>query len=131
MHLIDQINPLLTFSTTEISLPSPGYFCALAFFVVLFFITRINNCVFSNYFHSWQSPASGYHQSNRPKAIKSHGHTKPRVANSIQPGDTNNIYPRNKDQPSLNVNNIRQLDLVPSEPDKAPHPMMAPEQIWR
>ena len=30
-----------------------------------------------------------------------------------------------------NVNNIRQPDLVPSEPDKAPHPMMAPEQIWR
>ena len=43
--------------------------------------------------------------------------------------DINIVYWRNSLQ-SLNVNNIRQPDLVPSGPDKEPHPMRAPGQIW-
>ena len=45
----------------------------------------------------------------------------PQAADSMRPRNTNNFYRRNRELPSLNVNNIRQPDLVPSEPDKAPH----------
>ena len=50
---------------------------------------------------------------------------------SLPPGDIDDLYWRNRHPTSLNANNILQPDLVPSEPDKAPHLIMAPEQIWR
>ena len=52
----------------------------------------------------------------------------PLAVDSIGTRATNNLYRHNRDLPSFNVNNIRQPDLVPSELDKAPHPMMAPGQ---
>ena len=117
------------FQPRGISLPRPGCFYGLRFFLQYFLHNVDKNYIFGGYFDSWPTPASGHHRSNRPEAIKGHRHKKTRATDSMPPGDINDFCWRNRRLPSLNVNNIRQPDLVPSEPDKAPHPMMAPEQI--
>ena len=52
-----------------------------------------------------------------------------RATDSMPTGNINNFYWRDRRLPTLIVNSIQQPDLVPFEPDKAPHPIMAPEQI--
>jgi hypothetical protein len=76
MHFTAYKNSPPPFSTTEIPVLNPGYFCGLRFFAVFFYITRIKSFVSSSYFDGWRSAASGYHQSSGPKPIKSHGHTR-------------------------------------------------------
>ena len=76
-----------------------------------------------------KDPTLGRERLTRP-VVKAYSHnTSGQI--TCRPGGINNFYWRNRALPSLNVSNIQQPDLVPSEPDKAPHPMMAPEQIWR
>jgi hypothetical protein len=69
---------------------------------------------------------AGRHRLNRPM-IKADRQTNSGLT-AYRPG-LYNFYRRSKGLPSLNVNNIRRPDLVPSVSDKAPHPMPAHAQI--
>ena len=126
-----QLKPSATFFYHRHIFAKPQIFTWVKIFCSIFSITCTNNCFLDGFFGGWQTTALGQHRSDKTEAIKCQRHKKIRATDSVSPGHINHFFWRNRRLTSLNVNNIRQPDLVPSGPDKAPHPMRVPGQIWR